>query len=230
MKLKMKYCLLATVCAICLLFGTVFAAKTDSTKYWDTHSNSLGLYWTFIGHPRITPTFIYFKFPFNAKQFGVYYERKIHRNFGGGLGYSEWNVFKKIFRSMPDGVYTIGPPPYYQPGSVQYYKFYKMADAYLYYKRRFRERHDVNVGIGVSYTWGINTIVDSVTFNPNPPFDGIVYTSDTKSAYNGLIFVFNYDYNLLNGHLSVGFDGKYRRYKSLYSPRVDYGLHIRVNF
>ena len=226
----MNRSLLLYIYFVCILSKSVFAKDSDSAKHWNTFSNSISLYWTFIGHPKITPTFIYFKYPFNAKQFGVYYERKIYRNIGAGLGYSEWNVFKKIFKSMPEGVYTIGPPPYYKPGNVQYYKFYKMVDVYVYYKSRFLERHDVNVGLGVSHTWGINTMVDSATFNPYPPYDGILYTSDTKASYNGIIFVFNYDYNFLSGRLSAGIDGKYRRYKSLYSPRVDYGLHIRVNF
>ncbi len=162
---------------------------------------------------------------------GLAYQRKIWKNIYCKMAYNEWN------NHMPKSIYPgrklIISPGFdtTAPGVILTMWKYKMADFYLLYRIDCFKRHKITAGLGVSYTWGgANEVIDSIYINPDPPHDGIIFTSERNKSYWGVVPSLSYDYLLFKNRVAVGADLKYRRYTRypFYAP--DYGFHIAVNF
>ena len=213
------------------LFISLAASAQDSVskKKKKEFANSFTILpWTYTDYPKVEPAFTYLKVNANAPtQYGLAYERKIYKNFKLILGYALWNNAPWLFRSIPDGYYINGPDPVYKKGGIEYRKKYKMADLLFMYRYNKFERHKVDIGVGPSYHWGVNTIIDSIDYNV---FESFMLTSDHKAAYFGAVYAFNYNYLMFNNRISIGVDARYRRYIGYRITQVDYGLHAGFNF
>jgi hypothetical protein len=164
-----------------------------------------------------------------ADQFGIYYYRKIYRKLGLSIGYSKWNDIIISSHTLKPATVK-GTSDAFHKGSILYRNKYKMCDLILTYEFTLSKRSRLNYGVGVSYTSGKNTVIDSIYFNPNPPYDGIIYTQLQNAEYWGIVPVIKYDYLIYNNRISIGADIRCRKYFALYSVQIDYGVHLAFNF
>ena len=159
-------------------------------------------------------------------QYGIDYERRIYKNWRIGIGYFTWNKTTGTFA----GSYGfIEQQPTVAGSTIGRSKF-QMKDLYVGYKYNHFKRHKINIDFGCSYTWGISTVIDSVYWNPDPPYDGIIYRSDRRISYWGIIGKVSYDYLLLHNRVGIGANVEWRKYFDIYSSQIIYGVHTTVNF
>jgi len=216
-----KYKLFALFC----LISFNVKGKTDSTQQKLDKNNSIIISVSNFSFPKI----LRFRLGISRNLFdqcGIYYERRIYKQFKATIGYSEWNTLihegARPFVPGYIGLMTIG--------SFQYRQHYKMADIFLSYKYRKCIRHSIDVGIGASYYWGLNTYIDTIFYNPDPPYDAIEYSKSRKENYWGIVPFVKYDYLLWKNRIGLGADIRLRKYFGLNSAQIDYGIHLSLNF
>ncbi len=187
------------------------------------------MHWTYSDYPKLLPAFDYLKSNPNAPtQYGIDVERKIYKNINAVIGFAKWNQATWFFKnSLPEGHAIIGPDPVFKKGGIEYRKKYKMVDLLVSYKYDKLKRHKIDIGIGPSYYWGINTIIDTIEINV---FESFMLTSDHKADYWGIVYMFNYDYLMFKNRLAIGIDVKYRKYTGYRIAQVDYSPHIAFIF
>lgn len=170
-------------------------------------------------------------------QVGIYYERKIYHNLRVKLGYNEWNTYD--WHDNPGFLWHIknfnmpfGFIPFYdsvKAGNTAILAKYKMTDFFVSYVFNRFKKHKITVGIGASYTWGLNEVIDSITVYPGY-FDALTFTHIEKKYYYGVVPSFSYDYLCLRKRMSIGADVRYREYFNFYLHKVEYGVHLGFNF
>lgn len=200
----------------------------DSLHAKRSYKNKVSLHWTYSDYPKVLPSFYNLKHhPIIPQQFGVDVEHKIYKNINAIIGFAKWNESKIFKGPMPDGQYINGPDRVYKKGVIEYRKKYRMVDFLFSYKFDKFNRHKIDIGIGPSYHWGINTIIDTIEYNG---FEAFMRTSDHKAHYWGVIYMFNYDYLLFKNRIAIGIDVKYRKYNAYRIAQVDYSPHIALVF
>lgn len=226
-----KQALLSIVCLF--LAVSVSGKKTDSLKVYKNFKNSVYIstldQWFVSTYPYRShiPDILSFD---PADVFGITYEHEFYNNFGLGASYMVWNPFPFLYQNVYTGGQTAagGPLPWeIKKGAIEYIKGYKMMDFYFTYKYNKFKRHKIMAGIGPSYTWGTNTIIDTFYIYK---FDAIVEAHDEPASYYGIQSFISYDYLCLRNKLSLGYQVKYRQYNGLYSPQLIYGFNIKFNF
>ncbi len=162
-----------------------------------------------------------------SAQVGVYIQRKICKNYLVRLSYSQFNT--SWFQMGIDDRFYIVTKPVFNVGTTMYYLNYKIVDAYLEYEYNKFKRNKISIGLGLSYAWGLNEIVDSIVVSPGY-YDYIIYSSLVKQSYFGIVPAITYDCLFLKNRLRAGVDIRYRKYFGFPLSTVEYGLHIGFNF
>lgn len=155
---------------------------------------------------------------------GVFYRRRLTNHFMLKVGYNQWNTLWR-----PGGEFQIIQSNLIEVGTMSSVR-YKMGDIYGEYCIRAWRRHYVTLGVGASYTKGINIVVDSIYYNPDPPHDFIVDQSPRNAAYFGIVPEVSYDCLVLHNRIGVGIDIRYRKYFGFYFNYIEYGFHTAFNF
>lgn len=157
-------------------------------------------------------------------QYGISYERKILKDFGIGIAYSQWN------RRM-----TIGSEGLiHNPRDTGYLHFrydYKMLDVLFYYHYKIDKsmHHQINIAAGPSMCWGKNSYLSFYNVNPLPPYD-VQYGYDHRnSSYVGALLQLGYSYTFLRGRLCIGHRVRGRIYPNR-PNQIDSEFHIGLNF
>ncbi len=164
----------------------------------------------------------------NMGQLGVYFEKKIYRNWRIMAGVSEWN--ETSFLSEHKGIAGVrGYEPIDKVGSIITRWSYKMVDVFAMYRYNKFKKHKIKTGLGLSYTRGANDFVDSVYLNPGGG-DGILYLHYEKHSYLGVIPCISYDYMFFRNRFAFGWDLRLRKYFGIHSSQIDYGYHLSLNF
>jgi hypothetical protein len=159
--------------------------------------------------------------------FGLNYERSICRHWALGLGYSGWLQFSPWLNNKVEFYpyqYKIGGDN--KRGTVQTLTNYKMIDFSGKYYHKFG-RHEIDAGLGVSYTWGTNTVIDTIYVLP---LDNYVIAHNERASYTGCLVFIGYDYSLLHNRLSVGYRITWRDYFKMFSPQLLNGVAVKFNF
>jgi hypothetical protein len=161
---------------------------------------------------------------------GVYYQRKIYKHFGIKIGYGQWNTFPWFKQGfLNHQPFTINVLYDSTPGTILSSFEYKMYEGYIQYGYSLR-RWRFRAGLGLSYTTGVNSVVDSVYYNPDPPHDFIVYDKMKNASYWGIIPEVSIDFLCWRKRLSFGADIRYRKYWGFYFAPTEYGFHAAFNF
>lgn len=168
-------------------------------------------------------------------QIGIYYERRIYKNLHAGFGYAQWEKWNMFTRFGLKEYYTI--PEYkvgsYTPiiGQLDYRSDYKMLDFYGFYKYHLSgRRHYLNIGLGLSYCWGLNFYLEYMSPPHSGINDGQISFLLKNEHYYGLIPSISYDYLLLKNRLNIGLDTRARYYWYRPKPQYDISIHAGVNF
>ena len=200
---------------------TVATLKTKPLKW---HKNSL----------IFTGAYLYDKnnffpvrsfFIWKSDMLGIYYQRKIWDNFNAKIGYNQYSYLPwrfSINRFMPQG-------EVFKAGGILFSGSYKMVDLQVGYTMIMLRKNVFNFSIGLSYTWGLNEVIDSVTHYPGY-YDGLIFTHVEHSHYIGVLPAFSYDYLFCRNRFSMGFDIRYRSYSGFYVKAYEYGCHLALNF
>jgi hypothetical protein len=165
-------------------------------------------------------------------QIAIYYERKVRKHFNIKIGYNEWNTFSWYHGNNPPyntGFVLIPERDTLRVGSILTCNKYKMLEEYTSYMVDITKRHKINVGVGISYTWGLNERLDSITVVPGAA-DYLLTTSLVKAHYWGIVPSIGYDYICLKNRLRLGIDVRYREYFNFYLKTAEYGFHVGFNF
>jgi hypothetical protein len=153
------------------------------------------------------------------------YRRKIYKNLSAGISYNKW---KGTERNHKFGIlYATADSPV--KGTPLEYDNFKMIDVSVFYRVRLN-RNEVLAGLGMSYIYGDVTYIDHIYINPDPPYDGIIYSITSRKRYYGVTPSVSYNYYLLKNRVNVGADLRYRFCNSLGFAQVDYMIHAGVNF
>ena len=163
----------------------------------------------------------------NVHQLQVFelgYERKIYKHLAVGIDYSKWFQFGNSDVVLFNGPNTIQPG--HEEGRIQRLTNYKMFDFYATYKYGFK-KHRINAGLGVSYAWGTNTVIDTIYVLP---LDEIIMSHHENASYKGVLAFIGYDYLMFHDHFAIGYQIKWREYFGLYSPQLQNGHDVKVNF
>jgi hypothetical protein len=164
-----------------------------------------------------------------ADQLSINYERKVYGNWRIGIGYTTWDMNMDLNGYTYGGVTLLGSPNSGKVGEIEFRKAYKMYDLYANYRMKHLKKHRVAGGIGLSYTWGTNTYIDSI-FSPPGSFEQVSIGHEEKAHYYGILASLRYDYIILHNRANVGADCKYRNYSGLYGYQLEYGFHLGFNF
>jgi len=165
-----------------------------------------------------------------ADVYGLCYERKVYKDWGIGASYAVWNTFpsqlKNVYgyeQEVDDGALNgrIGP------GTIETIERYKMFDLFIRYRYNRIRKHKIEAGLGGSYTWGINTVIDTIYILP---YDDYIIAHREPANYYGITAYVSYDYLCLHNRLAIGYEIKWHRYFGLYSPQIDYGFNVKFNF
>jgi hypothetical protein len=156
--------------------------------------------------------------------FGVSYERRVGKKYLLGIGYAAWDNHPHL--QQISGMSVHEP---LKTGSWEYMQQFKMTDLYTGYKFDRFKRHIISVGAGISYTWGENTIIDTIYITPGW-FDGIIEGHQEKADYFGLIAFVSYDYLCFKNRVAIGYKVLLRKYQGWYSTELDYGFNLKFNF
>ena len=163
---------------------------------------------------------------------GISFERKIHRKFGLGASYSQWE-------SWLGG----GPSGYklevWEPltvldtarGTLECRIGYRIVDVSIFYTQNlYKERHVIKAGLGVSYCWGENRYIVK-QYHTGIPYWGDYGESRIEDVgYGGIVPQISYDYNFLNKRVNVGCDIRARYYSGIEVAQYDLGFHVGVKF
>lgn len=163
-------------------------------------------------------------------QIGFYYERKVYKNIFFGVGYAQWEALK-LFTPAEEMAINENPISIpYKPvvGKLEYRSSYKMLDGYFFYKYSIGKRHYVEIGLGITYCWGLNAHLKY--YIQASPTDAKAAYEARDAHYWGILPVVSYDYMLWKNRISIGADIKARYYSDRPKAQYDYGLHIGVNF
>lgn len=165
-------------------------------------------------------------------KYGLYYNRAINRHFCVSAGYNVWNNMSWYTNTTSaNHKFKIRPSiDTFKPGVILDFIDYKIADLSVSYIIDYFKKNKIKIGVGLSYTWGKNEVIDSIYTNPGPPYDGIIYQSSKNTSYWGVVPSVSYDYLLFKNRLDLGADVKYRRYFYSLLNTFEYGIHIGVNF
>ena len=168
------------------------------------------------------------------EQHGLYYEHTISRKIQISFGMNWWN-------SSMIGGYTIWEIP--QVTSTKYDSKeiitltrtnYKMVDIAVRYSLIATKRHRLNAGLGISFANGSDIFYKDIINYPLPP--DVYSCRSPPNSYEhsdihlGAISSLSYDCYILKGRFAVGVDIKCRKYFSLQSVQLDYGIHVGYNF
>lgn len=213
---------------VLLLFSllTVLSAVHAKKQYNDNFKLSVSYFY----YPHLQPPYWGIDGRI-TQQFGFYYQRRVYKHIHINAGFAEWNTLTYKNRDINGSPIVIGSyNGATQPHQLQWRTFYKMMDLFVTYDYVLAKRHKLSIGMGATYCWGKNTYVDTVYYNPEPPFDAIMFSKIEPAHYWGMMPVFCYDYMLFNNRAAIGIDLRCRKYFGLYSSQVDYGIHVGVNF
>jgi hypothetical protein len=227
-----KYALAVSLAG--LSAGPALAKKDSVSHPYKDFGNSVIFSGTCFYFPKIFNREWRFIFPLFelhiADQFSAGYERKVYKNWRLGLGYTTWNMVPQLIQyAYPGGAQVFSGPGYNNVGALEHRRAYKMYDAYAAYKLNGFKKHKVTAGLGASYSWGLNTYIDSIFVDPTN-YEARIITHETNYSYYGLLASLRYDYVTLRNRVNAGFDFKYRKYFGLYACQLDYGVHITFNF
>lgn len=161
----------------------------------------------------------------NLRVFGISYERKLGRHITIGAGYYLWKQFAPWFNDV-----SVYAQPYIPAGRVQGFvqtlNSYKMGDLFGKYFLNFG-RHQVEGGLGISYTWGDNTVLDTIYVYR---LHDVVISHHESAKYAGIIALIGYHYYFLHNRCSIGYEINWRNYFGIYSPFLQNGLTVRFRF
>ena len=211
--------------------NTAFAKKSDSTKHYKDYNNSIEFSAT--NSPKADDFFYDIRheyyLPYRMGQLAMYYERCVYKNLRIKVGFNEWNEtgFLSYVRG-PAFVVERGSP-IDEVGSLLARWSYKMIESFGVYRFNLSRKHKIKTAFGMSYTWGLNEIVDSVYHNPGGG-DGIIFARREKCSYWGIVPALSYDYLCIHNRISIGLDVRLRRYFGISYSFADYGYHLSVNF
>ncbi len=212
---------------VTILSAFLFMITMSYSIAQNTKTNSL----EFVGNNFFIPRILGFQLNINpniANQFGVNYTRRISNNVRVLAGYSLWNNF--IFNKLNvNGPVVKGSTGEWRKGSLEYRSKYKFVDVACVFHKEYK-KSDFALGAGVSYAVGTNTYIDTIVCNPDPPYDGIIYSHYVREGCWGVVPFFSYDYMVIKKCLSLGGDLKIRKYFNLYSSQIDYGIHVKIHF
>lgn len=239
---------ISCVCFSILLNTTLHAQKGDSMKYRG-HSNYIKVWHgasyipsgpvTFPNANPLWKTSIEYLIldidhlrKIQYQTIGASYERRVYKNWFGGVGYMQW---KDLTRLRDKGFYYVDAEEKYKPievGDLIYRLSYKMADLYAFYRWKVyrNERHFINTGIGASYCWGLNNIVQAHWINWQPPMDEVVYLRSEEVSYWGVVPYFAYDFLFFKNRINIGPDIRARFYSGRSPAEYNINLHLGVNF
>lgn len=232
----MKKKLFTLLCGLCL-FNTAFS-QTDTSKkktISDYRCSFLfaGTYHVFLklSHPFSDFPFSLSPFDENfADQWEGRFNCRISRNIQLGVGYATWNTVPALItRTYPTGQEIPGSSgnDTLKKGLLLTRRAYKMIDLYGMYTVKTTKRAEVNLGIGLSYAWGINNYVDTLYRYLH---DVYIEGHDQVDHYWGIVPMASYNYFLWHYRVAVGCDLRWRKYFGFYSSQIDYGYHIIINF
>ncbi len=168
-----------------------------------------------------------------SEQFGLSYSRRLNSNFSATICYSKWNNFllpnDRMIRARPA---TISVSNEMTRGELLRRQLYKSCDASFDYNYVLNKKSQIKIGVGISYTTGVNEYLDSVVRSAVVPDVSFTYTHKETHSYWGVVPVVSYSYFVFKGRINAGANLKARKYWGLRSSsvEVDYGLHIGVNF
>ncbi len=162
----------------------------------------------------------------NLRVFGMSYEHGIYRHVTLGIGYYVWKQFAPWYNDV--SVYSEPRIIYegHERGFIQKLNNYKMCDFYGKYALKL-DHHQIDAGLGVSYTWGTNTVIDTIYVYH---LDNVIISHRERASYGGVFALIGYHYCFLHDRLSVGYEINCRDYFGIYSPFLQNGLSIKFNF
>lgn len=158
--------------------------------------------------------------------FGIGYEHKVYRNVNIGAGYYVWKQFSPWFNDVSVNCEPQAIVAGHERGVVQRLNKYKMFDVFGKYFLN-RGHHQIDAGIGFSYTWGDNTVIDSIFSYPG---HDVVISHNESANYGGVFVLIGYHYYFLHNRLSIGYEINWRNYFGIYSPFLQNGLSARFRF
>lgn len=168
-------------------------------------------------------------------QVGIHYERKVSGNWFVGIGYAQWEEIdpmmlssaRAALKNVQERIYY---PGYAKVGDLLGRANYRMVDLYSTYRltdMRSR-RHAINIGAGISYTWGKDSYLTYSDRHLQYHFvreEGM----EKNAGYLGMIPSLSYDFGMFNNRIIVGFNFRARYYFGM-DMQYDHGIHIGVNF
>lgn len=166
-----------------------------------------------------------------SNKIGINYKRKISLKTAIQIGYGQWNNMP--WYKLNDKFTTeFAVLPYHntvKPGNIEIMRAYKSLDILVSHKLFSQSKHYVDAGLGLSYTWGINTVIDSITVFPGY-HDALIFVHDEPASYYGGVVFVCYNYQCFNNRLALGADLRYRQYRKYLFNALEYGFHIGYNF
>lgn len=158
------------------------------------------------------------------------YERRAYKNWYLGASYQQWKYLFS-YRSSDDVTISSHEQRYLPVGEVaQRFKF-KMADIYAFYKWNIgHKQHFINIGTGATYAWGHEYYITSYYINPDPPYDGVIYTGERTVHYWGITPYLGYDFTFLRNRINIGPDIRARYYINRPPAEYYFNFHLGVGF
>lgn len=167
-------------------------------------------------------------------QHGIYWDHRFNKRMHFTLGLNWWNSYVGngyYFGAIPS-VITSTVTETHDIGLTR--TNYKMIDLAIGYSLISTKRHELVVAAGPTFAKGHDSYIELELSSLLPAgwgFSDLFATSSEHSDLHiGIIPSLSYNYHLLNGRFSTGADIKYRKYFSLKSYQLDYGVHIAYNF
>jgi hypothetical protein len=222
--MRHNFSLLLFMCITCTAF-----AKDDSITSKKVFRNTI----------TVSGTNYYIPFDFQGlglmmwlnNRIGIDYKRKISKKTYIQIGYSKWNnmpwyryrdkyVDEFAVRPAHDGL---------RPGTIDIIGRYKIIDLAVSHQIYVHKRHSFNAGLSISYTWGKNNVIDSITIFPGKQ-DALFFAHEETAHYYGIVPFAGYDYQCFGSRMNFGADIRYRHYLGYMFNTWEYGFHIGFLF
>ncbi|MEZ5047010.1 MAG: hypothetical protein R2831_08455 [Chitinophagaceae bacterium] len=169
-------------------------------------------------------------------QWGLTYQRQVCKKYYLGLTYHKWTTENDNFLPEKEGNLIHKRWLYDWDGDIeglisnrQYYRHVGLEGNRIIFDKA--KRGMLCAGMGISYTWGRNSVVDTVLRPQVEPFDAYdIKYSHHAARYFGICPTINYDYFLWKERIILGVHLKARKMFGMPQMQYDAGFHFGYQF
>ena len=158
---------------------------------------------------------------------GIGYTRRVYKNIHIELSYVQWENYDRY----PHEEFRYGSWHNLKTGDILARGSYKMTDIVAKYKYTIKRNHVIYVGVGGSYIWGVDAIVEGSVLYAEPPFVHLeVFTAFKQANYVALTATLGYQYRFFKDRLGIGGSFKTRTIPNQEFTQYDMSFNASIFF